>query len=79
MIWRRISGGIIKFDKKKMAKNIKKGVRHNCNQTEWSNLSDSQKEKIVVGLFELKNNEGINRKKAMLTLSEKYGLLQKVK
>ncbi len=44
------------------------------NNTSWSALTDSQKEKIETGLQELREGKGIPVKKAMAHLTKKYGL-----
>ena len=40
----------------------------------WSDLTDSQKENIEIGLKELNEGKGIPIKKAMSHLTKKYGL-----
>ena len=40
----------------------------------WSALTGSQKEKIEIGLQELREGKGIPVKKAMAQLAKKYGL-----
>jgi len=44
------------------------------NSTSWSALTDSQKEKIEIGLQELREGKGIPLKKAMAQLTKNYGL-----
>ncbi|MEP7236500.1 MAG: hypothetical protein ABI685_01495 [Ferruginibacter sp.] len=44
------------------------------NSTNWSALTDSQKEKIEIGLQELREGKGIPVKKAMAQLAKKYAL-----
>ena len=60
-----------------MAQKIKKVVKSSSAKINWSNLSASQKDDIETGLLQLKQNKGINSEKAMLILSEKYGLVKK--
>ena len=58
---------------------IRMQIKSNSNQITWENISESLKENINIGLLELKNNKGIDINKAMLKLSEKYGLAKKAK
>ena len=44
------------------------------SSTNWSALTDSQKEIIEIGLQELREGKGIPVKKAMAQLTKKYGL-----
>ena len=44
------------------------------SSTSWSALTDSQKQKIEIGLQELREGKGIPVKKAMAQLTKKYGL-----
>ena len=62
-----------------MNQKIRKQVKNNSGQITWNNISESLKENINIGLLELKNNKGIDINKAMLKLSEKYGLIEKAK